>query len=321
MIHFEPFPYDHAASLVGMRPWEVSRSPQLLYQAFTTAIERYHLSHVVLGIDIYNLEAETLGCKVAEPDGNGSPLISGPICSSHAEIQQLKLEFNSTSRFPWLLETAQRLMLDHPACAVKIPISGPFTLAGHLLGLDNLLCDCLLRPVKTRDTLDYLASFLIEIIRRAAESNLVVTVFESSASPPMLSPGLFRTLLKPVLQHLFDEAELMQGVRPALIMGGNTLPILDGIVDLRPAYMICPIETDQPRFVGRMVELSGEIHLRVNMRPEVFTHDSAQEALQEASRTLQLASLCKISSIGTILPYGSKPAVVDAVSEFTTSRQ
>ncbi len=231
------------------------------------------------------------------------------------------MDFNSTSRFPWLLETARRLQQNYPDCTVKIPITGPFTLAGHLLGLDNLLCDCLLRPGETRDTLDYLAYLLMEFIRRASECNLEVTVFESSASPPMLSPGLFRTLLKPVLQHLFDEAELMQGRRPALIMGGNTLPILDGIVDLRPSYMICPIETDQPRFVSRMVELSGEIHLRVNMRPEVFTHDSAQEALQEASRTLQLASLCKISSIGTILPYDSKPRVVDAVAEFTTSRQ
>lgn len=321
MIRFEPFPYDHAARLVGLRPWEVSRSPQLLYQAFTTAIERYHLSHVVLGIDIYNLEAETLGCSVAEPEGNGSPLISGPICRSQTEIQQLRLNFDSTSRFPWLLDTAQRLQQIYPDCAVKIPIAGPFTLAGHLLGLDNLLCDCLLRPGETREALDYLSSLLIEFIRRASECNLEVTVFESSASPPMLSPALFRTLLKPVLQYLFDQAELLQGGRPALIMGGNTLPILDEIVEIRPSYMICPIETDQPKFVSRMVEMSGEIHLRVNMRPEVFTHDSAQQALQEASRTLQLASPCKISSIGTILPYDSKPSVVDAVAEFTTSRQ
>jgi len=321
MIHFEPFPYDHAASLVGLRPWDVSRSPLLLYQAFNTAIERYHLSHAVLGIDIYNLEAETLGCRVAEPDGNASPLISGPICASHAEIQQLKLEFDSASRFPWLLETAQHLQQNHPACAVKIPITGPFTLAGHLLGLNDLLCDCLLRPGETRDTLDHLASLLMEFIRRASERNLEVTIFESSASPPMLSPGLFRNVLKPVLQPLFDEAELIQGRRPALIMGGNTLPVLQQIVELHPSYMICPIETDQPKFVSRLVELSGEIHLRVNMRPEVFTHDSAQEALQEASRTRQLAALCKISSIGTILPFESIPAVVDAVSEFTASRQ
>jgi len=321
MIYFEPFPYDHAASLVSRRPWEVSRSPQLLYLAFNTAIERYHLLHVVLGIDIYNLEAETLGCEVLEPDGNGSPLISHPICSSHADFRQLRLEFNSTSRFPWLLDTALRLKLNHPACAVKIPITGPFTMAGHLLGLDNLLCDCLLRPTETLDTLDYLASLLLVFIRRAAECNLEVTVFESSASPPMLSPRLFHAVLKPVLQHLFDEIESLHGRRPALIMGGNTLPVLDGLIDILPSYLICPIETDQPKFVSRMVESNAEIHLRVNMRPEVFTQDSAQEALQEASRTLQLASLCEFSSIGTILPYDSKPAVVDAVSKFTASRQ
>ncbi|OGO29699.1 MAG: hypothetical protein A2Z16_08460 [Chloroflexi bacterium RBG_16_54_18] len=320
MTHFEPFPYDHAASLVSLRPWEVSRSPELLFRAFKAAIERYHLSHIVLGIDIYNLEAETLGCVVAEPDGNGSPLISQPICSSHVEIQKLRLDFDRHSRFPWLLETAQRLQQNLPGTAVKIPIIGPFTLAGHLLGLNDLLCDCLLRPAETRATLDYLASLLLVFIRRAAECNLEVTVFESSASPPMLSPGLFRSVLKPVLQYLFDETELVLGRRPALIMGGNTLPILQQIVELRPSYMICPIETDQPAFVSRIVELTGEIHLRVNMRPEVFTQDSAQDALQDARRALQLATLCASSSIGTILPFASKPATVDAVADFTASR-
>jgi uroporphyrinogen decarboxylase len=318
MIRFEPFPYDHAASLISRRPWEVSRRPELLFQAFKTTIERYRLSHVVLGIDIYNLEAETLGCKVAEPDGNGSPLISQPICSSHADILQLRLEFDSASRFPWLLDTAQRLQRKYPACAFKIPITGPFTLAGHLLGLDNLLCDCLLKPAETRATLEYLASLLLEFIRRAVQKDFEVTLFESSASPPMLSPGLFRTLLKPVLQDLFNAVERLKGMRPALIMGGNTLPVLQQIMDLHPSYIICPIETDQPRFVSRMVESSAEIHLRVNMHPEVFTQDSAEATLLEASRALQLASLCKRSSIGTILPFTAIPAMVDAVSEFTT---
>lgn len=318
MILFEPFPYDHAAALVGRTPWEVSRSPDLLYRAFATAIERYRLRHVVPGIDIYNLEAESLGCTVQNPGGNASPLISGPVCASHAEIQRLRADIER-SRFTWLLETAARLRHAYPDCSIRIPMAGPFTLAGHLLGLNDLLCDCLLQPAETRASLEHLAGILLEFAGLAAQQEFEITLFESSASPPMLSPALFASLLKPVLHTLLDQVEVRCGARPAFIMGGDTLPVLEHILDLRPSYIICPIETRQLEFVSRLVETDQDVHVRVNLKPSVFMHSTSEALLQEASRAASLALRCRRASIGTILPFETQPHNVDAVTAFLAS--
>ncbi|MBF0244786.1 MAG: hypothetical protein HQL31_05890, partial [Planctomycetes bacterium] len=66
MIKFEPMCYDHAARLIGRRPWEVSRSAGLLALAHEKALETYGHNTAVVGVDIYNVEAEAYGCKIPE---------------------------------------------------------------------------------------------------------------------------------------------------------------------------------------------------------------------------------------------------------------
>ena len=79
-IDFCPSVYEHAARLIDKSPWQVSRDPDLLAQGHVRAFETYQHSPVVLGIDIYNLEAEAYGAVVKQPVGNGIPAIGGAAC-------------------------------------------------------------------------------------------------------------------------------------------------------------------------------------------------------------------------------------------------
>ncbi len=56
-MDFSPSVYEHAAFLIGRTPWEVSRDADLLFEAHAEAFRRYGHAPVVVGIDIYNLEA------------------------------------------------------------------------------------------------------------------------------------------------------------------------------------------------------------------------------------------------------------------------
>lgn len=62
--------YEHAAALIGRTPSEVSRDPELLVEAHTRCHERYHTRSAVIGIDVYNLEAEMMGAKIARNASN-----------------------------------------------------------------------------------------------------------------------------------------------------------------------------------------------------------------------------------------------------------
>jgi len=59
-VPFSPSVYGHCALLIGRTPWDVSRDGELLYQAQAEAYRRYEHRPVVVGVDIYNLEAEAL---------------------------------------------------------------------------------------------------------------------------------------------------------------------------------------------------------------------------------------------------------------------
>jgi DNA-binding LacI/PurR family transcriptional regulator len=96
-MKFEPAIYEHAAKLIGKTPREVSRSKDLIVQGHKAAFERYHHTPVVVGIDIYNLEAEAFGSVIAEPEGvkvfgvDDSPLCTvgpGPISSVSQQIEE-----------------------------------------------------------------------------------------------------------------------------------------------------------------------------------------------------------------------------------------
>ncbi|MEA3227361.1 MAG: hypothetical protein U9Q07_15530, partial [Planctomycetota bacterium] len=57
-IQFAPSVYEHAARVIGKSPWEVSRNCDLLAQGHIEAYRLYKHCPIVVGIDIYNLEAE-----------------------------------------------------------------------------------------------------------------------------------------------------------------------------------------------------------------------------------------------------------------------
>lgn len=319
MNAFEPFVCDHAAFLAGKRPWDVSRDARLLFEAHRGAIDLYGLKSCMVGVDIYNVEAEALGCEVEEPEGCNMPSINRPMRLGSGDIMELSFDPGRDGRLPIILETASRLKGIFPGCDVRVPVCGPFSLAGHLLGIEQLLYDALGDGGKTGGMLLYLASILIKYVRAACDRRLGVTIFESTAAPPLLSPSLFETLVSPALRCIFEAYAARTGENPALVMGGNTLPIAGHLLALAPSFMVCPIETDQRRF---MMQIKGAtfIRTRVAMDPVVFNARTPERALADAERALALARLAGDAPIGLLLPYAANPAVVMAVNEFCKYR-
>ncbi len=141
-IPFSPSVYEHAAALIGMTPWEVSRDTELLRRAHNTAYKLYGHTPIVVGIDIYNIEAEAYGCIVERPGGNGIPAITNGIFSSIKESLSIK-PFNpkTDGRIMTIIGAGKKLATDFPDADVRIPVSGPFSIAVSLRSLTGILED------------------------------------------------------------------------------------------------------------------------------------------------------------------------------------
>ncbi len=88
-MHFTPAIYEHAAKLIDATPWQASRDRVSLVRGHAEAYRRYRHAPMVVGIDIYNLEAEAYGAEIAEPEGNAIPSISTHPCTTVAQIANL----------------------------------------------------------------------------------------------------------------------------------------------------------------------------------------------------------------------------------------
>jgi uroporphyrinogen decarboxylase len=318
-MNFTPAIYEYAARLIGVSPWQASRDCELLVQGHATAYRRYHHSPIVVGIDIYNLEAEAYGATIAEPDGNCIPSIATYPCATVAEIVNLvPLDPATAGRVPMVIEAGRKLKALFPEADIKVPVSGPFSLASNLVGFDHLLMDCVMAPGDVAAALDHLVAGQISFANAIHHAGLGITTFESAATPPLISPDMFRDIVLPVLKQFLDAIANVTGKNIPCIIGGDTSPILEYLMETHPSYVICPSETDQAEFMRKMT-LWPEVMVRVNMDPGVMTGRDANAIRRQVDCVRALASDRANACLGSgVLPYEAEPEAVEIVQEYLT---
>jgi hypothetical protein len=307
LMELYPVVLEHAAALLRRTPWDVAHSADLLSQAHAQAQHGYGHRALVCGIDVYNVEVEAWGGSVHQPAGNGVPTLLGPSMGDVTEITALTpLHLHQSGRLPLLLAAALRLRALCPGVTVRVPLAGPYALASGLLGMENLLFAMLEQPTETQAALGFLAEHQARLIRELAVLYLPVTVYDSGAAPPLLTPELFRTFVAPALRQVLKVAPTHY------VLGGDVAPIAGDIFSAGPQEVICPAETDQSRFMAVASQWPAVV-VRVNIPVAAWLGDdmALHQALQQAT---QLARRHPRGIVGTgVLPYDVAPERVSRV--------
>ncbi|MHB9024399.1 MAG: uroporphyrinogen decarboxylase family protein [Armatimonadota bacterium] len=320
-MEFQPVVYEHAAALIGRTPWEVSRDAELLYTAHAEAHRTYHHRPITVGMDIYNVEAEAYGAEIGRPGGTEVPAVAHPPFASVEELLALPpLGSERLGRFSLLIEAGRRLTRDFPEADIRIPLSGPFSIASALIGFESLLCEVVTDPDPVREALLHLARGQRVVCEAVCAAGIGITLFESAATPPLLSPALFQSIVLPALMQLVsDVSGAMKSPAPCII-GGNTAPILDALLATGTKYVICPFETDQPAFMRQLWKRT-DVRVRVNMNARPLVTGPWEAIQNEANRVLALAHGRENTCIGPgALPYEALPEYVKRVREYLAER-
>jgi len=318
-ISFSPSIYEHAASLIGMTPWEVSRDMKLLCKAHYKAYELYNHSPIVVGIDIYNLEAEAYGCVVQRPDGHGIPAITNGIFKSIDETMTIKpFNPNTDGRIRMVIGSGIQLAKEFPDADVRIPVSGPFSISASLMGFDNLLESIAYIPVQVCDFLKRLVDGQVRMCQAVVDAGLDVAFFESAAAPPLLSPKYFHDVELPALKETMERVAEVVGHPVPCIIGGNTEPILDDILSTGTGFIICPAEADQGKFMQKFGERT-DVKVRINMSPHIVANGSKDAIIAEIDRILALARRRPNMLLGTgAVPYETPPENILLIKEYAS---
>lgn len=317
-IPFTPSVYEHAAQMVGRSPWDVSRDPDLMFEGHKRAYLEYRHSPIVVGIDIYNLEAEAYGASIHAPRGNGIPAVTEPLCKNLDEGLALPpFDPHKDGRLAMVIDVGRRLARELPEAEVRIPVAGPFSIAFNLRGITNLCMDVAVRPADVARFLMQLSENQAAFCQAIVNAGLDAAFFESAASPPMLAPRHFREIELPALKRIMEIASNITGHAVPCIMGGDTVTILDDILSTGTCFVVCNVETDQKAFVARAGETHPHVKVRVNMDPGIVACNEPGRIYREIDRILSITRHHPNCLMGTsCLPYETPPENIRLIRDY-----
>ncbi len=288
-VPFVPTIYEHAAFLIGKTPTDIARDAGLLAESQAAAYETYGHDLVVVGADIYNIEAEALGCRVQYyPDGADIPGLVSHVLREKP-LDKLRVPPpHSAGRMPLLLEATaavkKRLGGEVP---VNGTVVGPFTLASLLFGYEDFVVEMLSEPEHAEQILDFALEVGVAFGREFVRLGAGVSVNESWISQPVLSPDLYRRFVKDRHRRLVERLKEAGAAGVAIISGGDTTAISDDLIATGTSLLMADYCSDQLHYKRKA--MAAGITLRGSIDSKLV-RSGPPEAIAAATR--RILELC-----------------------------
>ncbi|MBZ0155014.1 MAG: MtaA/CmuA family methyltransferase [Alphaproteobacteria bacterium] len=211
---------------------EVHTDPKLMAATSSSTYRLFGLECAVVPYDIA-VEAEILGCTMntySHRDGILYPTIKDKIVKGPADIK-IPGNLAEKGRLPVITEAIRILKKEiGEEVAVGTYVLGPFLLAGQVMDLEGLLKQAFKNAETVNEVLGLFADLIIAVadVYRNAGADYI-TIREMGASTDVLSPRMFRSLVKPHLDRI------MAGIpmHKVLHICGNTNPIVGDMANAK----------------------------------------------------------------------------------------
>ena len=324
-VPFLPAIYEHKGWFIGKTPSAIARDAQLLTQALEAEYQQVQPDALIVGVDVYNIEAEAIGCTVTFYEGEDTsvPAIgsSGAVFQGTEDVGSLKIPNPQIDgRMPLCLEVARNIVgLIGNELPIRGAVSGPFSLAAHLAGPGRFFLLTMTQPALAKELLKFASEVIKEYGKAFIELGCGVIVFDSHASPDLLPPEMYRDLVLPPTQAIIEYFRGLGLRHVPLIIGGNTTSLLDAYLETGANNILCDFKADAKQFVQKCSKVRRAF--RRNIDSSDFLQVKSDEVHRRALRCLEESTGFPGFILGSaVLPYGTPlshlTAMREAVQEF-----
>jgi [methyl-Co(III) methanol-specific corrinoid protein]:coenzyme M methyltransferase len=176
------------------------------------------------------IEAEALGCEINyyphRTEGILYPTVKEPLAEKLVDLDlRVPSDLAGAGRIPLVTE-ALRLLKKEVGDQVAIGsyVLGPYLVAAQVVDIGNLAKSCFKKPDLVSQTLEKTTDLIISLARIYREAGAdYVSIREMGAGPDILSPNIFKSLIRPHLERVFASIESPK----ILHMCGDTNSIVD----------------------------------------------------------------------------------------------
>jgi uroporphyrinogen decarboxylase len=306
---FCPAIYEHKAALIGKSPAEVALDANLLVESVLAEYETYEPDMLTVGIDIYNVEAEAVGCKILFPDTKDAvPTIERRIFNDDGIDlgRLLAFDVEKTARLPLMLEACEKVNAKlGNTVPVRGAVSGPYSIAVGLMGIESAIMLVSSDPQCFDELMKYCTNVSINYAKAIVKRGLSVCVFDSYASPPLISPAIYENAVLPYIKRLSDALKAAGCGFSEYVIGGATNPIAEYMLKSGFDIILSDFSSDIEKFVNA----SGSARLiRRNISPFLIENGPQDELIAQVRQTKAVASMYDNVIIGTgVISYNCPP--------------
>lgn len=317
-VPFVPAIYEHKASFVNATPSDVARDARLLTDAVLAEHELVRADAVVVGIDVYNVEAEAVGSEIVFFDDTSIPAAThdGAALPADRPVRSLTLPDPARSgRMPIHLEAARNVQRKiGRMIPVRGAVSGPFSMAAHIAGPVNLFMMTLSDPGRVHELLQFSVRVGLAYGSAFIEAGCGVVVFDSQSSPDLLSPAMYREFILEPTKSLISALK-REGLRHVpLVIGGNTTGILGAMCETGANNILCDAPADASLFLAECSK--RRIAFRRNIDTTGFLSTTPEAVGQTAEQYIRESAGYPGFILGTgVVPYGTPLACLRAVRD------
>jgi MtaA/CmuA family methyltransferase len=305
-----PFVGCHGGALLGLTATDYLKSEPRLVEGVEAAIARYRPDGIPVAFDL-QIEAEVLGCELNWTDETPPSVRNHPLTNGH-QLEALRVPTPECGRIKTVLAAARQLCRRHPDVAFYGLVTGPFTLALHLLGTDIFM--------KMFDAPDYVGrvmAFCRDVCNAMSGYYLDAGCPIVGMVDPMTSqigPDQFREFVSPFAGSVFEHIRQRGGLSSFFVCG-HAQQNVEAMCDCRPDNISVdeniPLQYVREVCLPRGISFGGNLQLT-----SVLLLGKPLDAQRNAIACLEIGGERGfVLAPGCDLPYATPPVNLEAVTQ------
>jgi uroporphyrinogen decarboxylase len=314
-VPWVPFVGVHGGYLIGVDAEQYLKSAPNMIAGLTKAIELYKPDGIPVSFDL-QLEAEILGCRLNWAKENPPAVVTHPL-SEGVLLRSLKIPTANDGRIPIVLETTRTLRTQNPEIALYGLITGPFTLALHLLGTE-IFMKLFEDPEYVLEVMDFCTKVAISYSEMLLDAGCdVIAVVDPMTS--QIDPVSFETYVTPYVSQIFDFIRQKEKLSSFFVCG-HAQQNIEAMCDCHPDNISIdeniPLEFVKEIALSKKISFGGNLKLTVVLLmgdPDDCKHDALSCLDLGGNQGFILAPGCD-------LPMQTPVENIQAVSELVFSR-
>jgi len=305
-----PFTGCHAGALIGVSATDYLRSADLIVKGLSEAVRRYRPDGIPVVFDL-QIEAEILGCELVWAAENPPSVSTHPLVSG-TPLENLRIPRADQGRIPVALEACRRMRKAFPELALYGLITGPFTLALHLLGTD-LFMKMFDDQASVFKLMEFCRDSCIAMAQYYIEAGCdVIAVVDPMTS--QIGSDQFRQFVLPYAAPVFESIR-KRGALSSFFVCGQAQQNVGVMCDCGPDNISVdeniPLDFVRDTCLPRGLSFGGNLQLTV-----VLLLGNPEDCQRNAVACMETGGgRGYILSPGCDLPYAVPPANLEAVAE------